>query len=139
MPPPVSTNGMITCVSAKLVRMRHVVAMHCFDTVFDHVVKRLLHLIAIELKQWQIRAQLLFNDYLAILKLRREKRTASSTIVFTFSGRSCGRDGRMAFKNCVTMESSLLTSERATSIDCLSSAFSPSWSFWTLRRSINCK
>jgi hypothetical protein len=33
----------------------------------------LLHLIAIELKQWQIRAQLLFNDYLAVLKLRREK------------------------------------------------------------------
>ena len=49
------------------------VAVHGFDTVFDHVVKRLLHLIAIELKQWQIRAQLLFNDYLAVLKLRREK------------------------------------------------------------------
>ena len=49
------------------------VAVHGFDTVFDHVVKRLLHLIAIELKQWQIRAQLLFNDYLAVLNLRREK------------------------------------------------------------------
>src|SRR5215472_18029313 len=44
-----------------------------FDTVFDHIVKRLLHLIAIELKQWQIRTQLLFKSYLAVLKLRREK------------------------------------------------------------------
>src|SRR5206468_9990322 len=49
------------------------VAVHGFDTVLDHVVKRLLHLIAIELKQWQVRAQLLFYDYLAVMKLRREK------------------------------------------------------------------
>ena len=106
--------------------------------VFDHVVKSLLHLIAIELKQWQIRAQLLFNDYVAVLNSGVKKRTASSTIVFTFSGCSCGRDGRMALKNCVTMESSLLTSERATSIDCSKLRFFTVVELLHLR-SINCK
>src|SRR6516164_3340065 len=52
---------------------QHAVAVHGFDAVFDHVVKGLLHLIAIKLKQWQIRAQLLFDDYLAVLELRREE------------------------------------------------------------------
>ena len=38
-------------------------------------------------------------------------------MVLMFSGCSCGFEGRIARKNCVTMESSRLISERAISID----------------------
>ena len=46
------------------------VALHGFETVFDHVVKRLLHLIAIQLKQRQVRAQFLLHHDAAVLNLR---------------------------------------------------------------------
>src|SRR5207247_1996586 len=78
------------------------VAVHGFDTVLDHVVKRLLHLIAIELKQWQIRAQLLFNDYLAVLKLRREKANRffdSWVYIFRPQLRTWRPDGFQALRN----------------------------------------
>ena len=52
---------------------QHAVAMHGFEAVLDHVVKRLLYLIAIELKHRQIRSQLLFNHDFSVLKLGRQK------------------------------------------------------------------
>ena len=48
-------------------------ALHGFDTIFDHVVKRLLHLITIKLKQRQIRAQFLFHNNIAVLNFGREE------------------------------------------------------------------
>ena len=48
-------------------------ALHGFEAVFDHIVKRLFHLITIELKQWQIRAQFLFDHNFAVLKFGGEK------------------------------------------------------------------
>src|SRR5438874_3376300 len=38
---------------------------HRFEAVFDNVVKRLLHLVAIELEQWQIGVQFRFHDNVA--------------------------------------------------------------------------
>ena len=49
------------------------VAMHGFEAVLDHVVKRLLHLIAIHLKHRQVRAQFLFNHDFPVLQLGRKK------------------------------------------------------------------
>ena len=65
-------------------------AFHRFEAVFDHVVKRLLHLVAIELKQRQIRAQFLFDHNFAVLNFGREKANRFLDNAFTFSGRSCG-------------------------------------------------
>ena len=42
-------------------------ALHRFEAVLDHVVKNLLHLVAIELKQRKIGTQFLLDDDVAIL------------------------------------------------------------------------
>src|SRR5207253_957287 len=48
-------------------------ALHCFETVFNHVVKRLFHLITIKLEQRQVRAQFLFDNDVAVLNFGHEK------------------------------------------------------------------
>ena len=99
-------------------------AFHRLETVLNHVVEGLFHLIAIELEQRQIGAQLSLDHDVAVLISGWKKRTASCTISLTSSGCSCGLDGRMARRNWVTMESSRLISERAMSIDSCSSRLS---------------
>src|SRR5947207_3319217 len=46
---------------------------HRFETVFDDVIKRLLHLAAIKLEQWQIGAQFRLHHDVARFDLGREK------------------------------------------------------------------
>ena len=48
-------------------------AFHRFETVFDDVVERLLHLAAIKLEQWQIGAQFRLHHDVARFDLGREK------------------------------------------------------------------
>src|SRR5207245_3710285 len=48
-------------------------AFHGFDTVLDHIVKSLLHLVAIELDQRQVRAQFLFDNNFPILNFRAKE------------------------------------------------------------------
>ena len=48
-------------------------AFHGFETVLDHVVKRLLHLVAIDLDKRQVRAQFLFNNNVPLLNLRSKE------------------------------------------------------------------
>src|SRR5207302_10884025 len=48
-------------------------SLHRFETVLDHIVKSLLHLVAIELEQRKIGAQLLFDDDVAVFDFRREE------------------------------------------------------------------
>jgi hypothetical protein len=47
--------------------------LHRFEAVLDRIVKNLLHLVAIEFQPRQIRAQLGFDDNVAILDFRPEK------------------------------------------------------------------
>ena len=72
-------------------------ALHRFEAVLDHVVERLLHLVAIEFEQRQIGTQFLLRPRCRDPRFpAAKKRTASSTIVLTFSGWSSGFDGRIA-------------------------------------------
>ncbi len=59
-------------------------------------------------------------------------------MAFTFSGWSCGFDGRIACRNWVTIESSRVISAREIAIASCSSSFTRPSSLRTLR-SINCK
>ena len=47
--------------------------LHRFEAIFDQVVKRLLHLVAVELEQRQIRTQLLLDHDVAVFDFGREK------------------------------------------------------------------
>ena len=61
------------CVVQVGVDAQSAMALHSFETVFDNVVKRLLHLITIKLKQRQVRAQFLFDHNVTVLNFRHEK------------------------------------------------------------------
>ena len=52
---------------------QHAPAFHCFEAVLNHVIERLLHLVAVELEQRQIGTKFLFDDELAVLNLGSEK------------------------------------------------------------------
>ena len=46
---------------------------HGFEAVFNHIIKRLLHLPTIQSKQRQVSAQFLFDDHVAVLNFGSEK------------------------------------------------------------------
>ena len=124
MPPPVSVKLMLHMGGVHVgPDAQNAAALHRFEAVLDHVVKDLLHLVAIELEQRQIGTQFLSRPRCRDPRFpAAKKRTASSTIALMFSGWSCGFEGRIARRNCVTIESSRVISARAMSIDSCSSS-----------------
>ena len=140
MPPPVSVKLMMTCVASRSVRMRkNAAALHRFEAVLDHVVKSLLHLIAIQLDQRQIGTQFLLDHDVAVLDLRREKtHRFFDDRVHIFRMKLRLRRPDRAREIGVTIESSRLISDRAMSIDSCSSFVCVPFSSRTFR-SINCR
>ena len=74
MPPPLSAKVIDTKWSSMSVRMRRMPPrLHRLERVLDHVVERLLELVAIHFQQRQVVPQLLLDEDVAVVDLRLEK------------------------------------------------------------------